>query len=438
MLQNTCLSQNIFDSVTYVNSFKKLYPALRMDTSLLQNELSAEEKLEGLSKVWSEARFNFANFDLLPYLNWDSAYRQFIPECLATKGMIDYYKVLKKFNRLLHDGHSRVVEPLYYFNRNNEYTPLVCQLINQQVVLTEILNSDSGYKQAKIGWVIEKIDGFPVQEYIQTNISPYLNYSTTQDSIARIYRYELLKGAINSSVCIDFRDENGQSVTKTFKRQSWDCDENPIQFSILKGNIGYLKINSFNTPRVVEIFDSIFSKVSSTDALIIDIRSNGGGSSNYGYEILGRLTEKSFFTSMNITRNYRPSYRAWGNDPVKIDISRWDWKPYKKYSYLKPIALLIGPSTYSAAEDFTVAFKAMNRGKMIGTSTGGSTGQPLGYNLPGGGIGFICSKRDVQPNGVEFVGIGIQPDIIAEPTISGVRKGIDEVLEKAIQIITKN
>lgn len=431
-------SQNYFDSASYVHYYHNLYPAFKIDSTIQRTDLTTEEKIEGLSKVWYEAKFNFANFDLVPHLNWDSAYRQFIPRCLATNNILDYYKVLKQFNQLLRDGHSRVTEPPYYFSKSNEYVPLVCQYINQQVVLTEILDADTAYTKASIGWIIEKIDGTPVQQYIREMIAPYINFSTAQDSIARIYRYELLKGAANSRVTISFRDEKNKIVVQSFKRKSWDTDENPVQFKVLKNNIGYLKLNSFNTGLVVEIFDSLFNTISKANGLIIDIRSNGGGSSNYGYEILGRLTDKPFYTSMNITRTYRPTSRAWSNEPIKIDITKWDWKPYKPNPYLKPVVLLTGPSTYSAAEDFTVAFRSAKRGLIIGCTTGGSTGQPMGYNLPGGGLGFVCSKRDVQPDGEEFVGRGISPDKTVFPTLAGIRNGQDEVLEVAKQFLYRN
>lgn len=54
--------------------------------------------------------------------------------------------------------------------------------------------------------------------------------------------------------------------------------------------------------------------------------------------------------------------------------------------YTKPVVLLTSAGTYSAAEDFAVAFDAAKRGTIIGETTGGSTGQPLMFKLPGGGL----------------------------------------------------
>ncbi len=55
----------------------------------------------------------------------------------------------------------------------------------------------------------------------------------------------------------------------------------------------------------------------------------------------------------------------------------------------------------------------MNRGKIIGQPTGGSTGNPINVTLVDGIISAgICTKKDIGPDGTEFVGVGIFPDIV--------------------------
>src|SRR4051794_15749041 len=41
--------------------------------------LSEDEKIAGLSKLWAEVKFNFANFDLVPDLRWDALYIETLP-----------------------------------------------------------------------------------------------------------------------------------------------------------------------------------------------------------------------------------------------------------------------------------------------------------------------------------------------------------------------
>jgi hypothetical protein len=43
-------------------------------------KLSVAEKVYGLSLFWKEVSYNFAYFDQVPDLDWDSAYQEFIPQ----------------------------------------------------------------------------------------------------------------------------------------------------------------------------------------------------------------------------------------------------------------------------------------------------------------------------------------------------------------------
>ena len=103
--------------------------------------------------------------------------------------------------------------------------------------------------------------------------------------------------------------------------------------------------------------------------------------------------------------------------------------------YDKPIILLVNGTTFSAAEDFTVLFKNANRGKVVGTPTGGSTGNPIFIDLGWGYIGRICTIHEKLADGTEFIGVGIQPDVVVEETES-VIFGNDNVIEEALKIIT--
>jgi C-terminal processing protease CtpA/Prc len=103
--------------------------------------------------------------------------------------------------------------------------------------------------------------------------------------------------------------------------------------------------------------------------------------------------------------------------------------------------LLIDESTFSAAEDFCVGFRNMKRGNIIGTPSGGSTGNPIGFGLPGGGWVLLCTKKDTYPDGTEFVGVGILPDIEVRETVSSflskAETGIDNsnATRKAIEVL---
>jgi carboxyl-terminal processing protease len=59
--------------------------------------LTDAEKVAGLSKLWSEARFNFPVFSRVPGVDWDELYAEYLPQVIAVKTTADYYRVLMRF-----------------------------------------------------------------------------------------------------------------------------------------------------------------------------------------------------------------------------------------------------------------------------------------------------------------------------------------------------
>ena len=110
-------------------------------------------------------------------------------------------------------------------------------------------------------------------------------------------------------------------------------------------------------------------------------------------------------------------------------------EPDAAHHFSGPTVMLTSPRTYSAGEDMVVVFTQAHRGKTIGEPTGGSTGQPLTFKLPGGGAARVCTKHDSFADGREFVGVGIQPDIPVHLTRADIIAGRDSVLETAIHTL---
>ena len=433
-------TQKKFDSAAYVqfnNNRWEKFQFANFTTILMPASLSQEEKIAGLGKCWAEAKYNFANFDLIPDVNWDSLYQSFIPKVMETSSTLQYYKVLQNFYQNLRDGHTSVTMPYQYYKERTGTIPLEVRWIENKVIVTRNISELKEEQSIKPGMELIAFNNTPILQYIKENISPYIKFSSSRDSIERIYRFELLPGKAGNEVALTFKSPDGKTITQTIKYKAVEKYWEPyplVSYKVLKGNIGYLQINSFNDNKVVSIFDSLFNSIAQTNALIIDIRNNGGGNGSNGFEILGCLTDKPFYQGKTILRHYRPVGRAWGNTE-ESQILTDDWKPYKNKLYTKPVIVLTSAATYSAAEDFTSVFKSMNRGKIIGSTTGGSTGQPITFGLPGGGMARVCAKRDFISDGTEFVGIGIQPDLEVKPTIKGVSSNKDEVLEAALNYL---
>ena len=427
-----------------VKATKEFWDSPAVSTSYREN-ISENEKIIGLSKLWSEVKYNFVNFDLVPDVKWDALYIEYLPKVRETKSTLEYYRVLTELMAKLRDGHSNVYVPVPLRDSVYSRPPMRASLVEDRVIVTDIFADEVTAKGIKVGQEILKIDGVPAKEYAEKYVMPYQSSSTKQDLIKRTYNYFLFSGQKGKPIKLTLSDEKGRVFEAEVQRYNGlemrkianRKPTKPFEFKVLENNIGYVSLNTFGTNRAAQDFEKNFDEINKTDALIIDIRRNGGGNSGVGWNILGMLTDKPFKLSKWHTREYRPAYRAWGRQEGKHGNSSAMRRPHKTKHYKKPVVLLTGPATFSAAEDFAVGFDTMDRGLIIGEATGGSTGQPLFFRLPGGGSARVTTKRDSYSNGKEFVGVGIIPDKVVKPTIKDIREGVDTVLEMAKRVVRK-
>lgn len=402
-----------------------------------RENISEEEKIAGLSKFWSEAKYNFVNFDLLSDLNFDSLYFAYLPKVTNTKSTLEYYQLMAKFGAMLRDGHTNVYAPQELANELYARPLLRSRLVEEKVLIVGVYDPKLEKEGIKVGQEIVEVNGLPVKEYAARYVIPYQSSSTRQDREVRAYDYALFAGSIHQPIELQLRDKSGSMQKHTVFRvkpeeRSAKLAAPQFEYSMLKGNIVYVALNSFGSDSAANAFAANYEDISKANAIIFDVRNNGGGSSSVGWNILSYLIEKPFPIHSWYTREYRPSYRAW-NNIQQVYGGKSNLYPKEKFFYSKPVVVLTSARTFSAAEDFAAAFKSLDRGQIIGSATGGSSGQPLLISLPGNGTARICTKRDALANGEDFVGRGVQPDKEVVQTIEDVRKGIDTVLEEVIR-----
>lgn len=422
---------------------KRLWNSEAWNVPYAEN-ISEDAKVAGLSKFWSEVKFNFVNFDLVPDLDWDALYLEYLPKVRATKSTLEYYRVLTELCARLNDGHTNIFDPNELTDQLYAKPGVGIRLIEGRVILRLVFDPALMADGITPGLEIIAVDGMPVKDYAAKFIAPYVCVSTQQDRESRLYSATLLNGPVNKPVELTFRDANGKEFKKSLTRLNIKARNALVpktpstEFKVLPGNIGYIALNQFENETVVKEFEAAFDEIAKTDALIIDIRNNGGGNSGNGGRILAYFTEQKYLTTSSWrTRQYRPSFRAWGTLEEWFDNGAGRFGINAPKHYLKPVIVLLSPRTFSAAEDFAIAFDVLKRGKMMGEPTGGSTGQPLAFRMPGGGSARVCTKRDRYPDGREFVGVGIKPDIPVAQTLADFRAGRDTVLETAADELRK-
>jgi carboxyl-terminal processing protease len=407
-----------------------------------KESLTEDERVAGLSKVWSEIKYNFVFVEKLQDINWDGLYLQYLPKIRAAKTNLEYYQLLSEMVALLQDGHTNVYPSQQEYDKYQTKPLIYIELMEGKVMVRWVGDSELQQAGLKRGHEIVSVNGMPVQEYSEKVLAPYISSGTRQDKDVRIYQYQFLQGPIGEKIAFAARDENGVVTSYSAKRVSNEERSNAIggssyTFKMLEGGIAHVWMTTFESTEVTELFLKDFPEISKAKALILDVRRNGGGNAHVGYDILKTLGMDVFPTSKATIRNYRSIDRSQHNSNPEYTYPVYKVTPDANHQFKGPVVVLTSGQTFSAAEDFVVAFKNMKRGLIIGGATAGSTGSPISFNLPGGGSGRVCVKNDTFPDGTEFVGKGIVPDIKVAQTVADFRNRVDTVLNAAISALNQ-
>ena len=174
---------------------------------------------------------------------------------------------------------------------------------------------------------------------------------------------------------------------------------------ILPGNIGYLKLDSFSyEPAAYPIAAGAMSFLANTDALIVDLRSNGGGSP----EMVQFLCSYFFDNPRKHLNSF--TYR----DPGRLT-------QYWTYTYLPgerldrvALFVLTSENTFSAAEEFAYNLQSMERAVVVGETTGGGAHDNKFVALNDRFMMSLPFARAVNPvTRDNWEEVGVQPDVEA-------------------------
>lgn len=371
-------------------------------------------RLFGLSRLWAGVRENFAFMDRVT-VNWDSLYAAMIPRMEAAKSDAEAVRLLKYMAAQLHDGHT------YIIGGNDKSLPLTTKLIGDKVYVDKVFSSTLIGKGIRRGVEITTVAGLPVTDYAREYLIPYVPSSTPQWTKYVVYEnFGLTKREAGEYLTLGIKDgKRNFALSVKVGGEKWDLprEEEIMKFSKIRNGIGYLKISSFGYSELKEMFDSCYSELLQTRALIIDLRGNGGGNSGNADYILRHLSADSIKTASWKSPQHIPAFTSWGYKDTWYEQPSGYMQPIEnKTIYDKPVVVLIDNGTFSAAEDFCGIFVSMKRGVLIGQPTGGSTGNGVRIPLIPGTTTWanICSKHDTAPDGTEFVGKGFMPDIPVE------------------------
>ncbi len=209
---------------------------------------------------------------------------------------------------------------------------------------------------------------------------------------------EQMNGIINDTLTDDQRERNLQEL----QRSNFGFKE----IDMLPGNVGYLRFDRFaNAEQAGGTAIAAMNFLAYADAIIFDLRQNGGGSPSMIQLISSYLFEEPVHLNSFYIRKEDTVNQFWtqayvqGPRMIKADVY-----------------VLTSGQTFSAAEEFTYNLKNMKRATIVGDTTGGGAHPVDGRYFPNLNLAMsLPFGRAINPiTGTNWEGTGVAPDIAVQ------------------------
>jgi carboxyl-terminal processing protease len=267
-----------------------------------------------------------------------------------------------------------------------------------------------------------------------------------------------LGGRLGTDATVDYEDCGGARASAGVRREKafWPPRQPTFLWSRIKvapdTAYGYLRVDAFEDDGA-ELADKAMADLGDTQGLIIDLRNNDGGNASavrlasyfvgapgaavilldraYLQKLGHTPTKADALAAVKVERTYT-SEKVWNElQANKGAIAIWTEDLGAK-RYGKPVVVLIGPDTASAAEGFGWIMKLRSGATFVGQETAGallsaqnvSFGQGWSVRVPMAGVW--------APDGADYGDRAVSPDVTVKLDRASLCAGRDAQLEAAL------
>ncbi len=170
------------------------------------------------------------------------------------------------------------------------------------------------------------------------------------------------------------------------------------------GGYAYLYIGAWKDPVSQESLDLALARMRDAPGLIIDVRSNPGGTDQTALAFAGRFT----------TRAFTASYVEIRTDSLVKDVEMplaRTISPRGGWQFTRPVVVLSGRGGFSATESFVAAMRTLPQVTVLGDTTGGASGNPATFALGNGWRFTVPRWLEFGPDRRPIEGRGVAPHL---------------------------
>ena len=267
--------------------------------------------------------------------------------------------------------------------------------------------------------------------------------SVNQQSLENDNFYAMLTDQANMPVLLEVQRPSDETFVKkeiviwpttSLSNQLYDAwvkERRRLTEEYSRGRLGYLHIRGMNWTSFERFERELMAAGYGKDGIVIDVRYNGGG-----------WTTDYLMAVLNVKQHAYTIPRGAAQNLEKEHVKFKDAYPYSERlplsAWTKPSIAMSNENSYSNAEIFSHAYKALNIGKLVGRPTFGAVISTGSYQLVDGSrVRMPYRGWWVKESGENMDFVPATPDIEVFNPPAYKAKGIDPQLKRAVDELLK-
>jgi len=399
----------------------KANPKIVSTANLLVDRVPQQEWAEIFNEVWRRYRDFFYVKNMHGY-DWNALRQQYATLVPFVAHRSDLNYVLGEMVSELSTSHS-------YIEGGDFDMPKRAQ-VALPGALFELDQAAGRYRISRIfrGQNEEEVYRSPLTEIgVDAREGDYVLAIDGEDLTADKNPYQLLRNKANRPVQLTLNSKPSTDGARRISYRPIITDRNLIYLDWValnreavskatNGRVGYIHIPDMGAAGIREFIKFYYPQIRK-EALIVDVRGNGGG--NISQTLIERLRRELLGTSFDRVSDYPGTY------PNEV--------------FHGPKVCLINETSASDGDIFPFMFRQAGLGPLIGKRTwGGVVGITGRGPLLDGGTAFVPEFATASADGKWIIeGHGVDPDVVVENDPLSVISGRDPQLERGIAEVMK-
>jgi carboxyl-terminal processing protease len=383
--------------------------------------ISLQERVTMASQIYHIVSSFFPG---LSQEKFDAAYQQYLAMALRTEDRREFDLASMEFVASLHDGHSWFYDNWLDKTHGQPVGFLAYPLAGKWTIV------QSRLPQIHVGDVITAIDGVPTDESFDRN-RKYISASSSRDAGVSFFDTPAL---FPQKFTLTLSDGRRVPIDRQGDKKLPAPAQNTEGRWLVEKSVAYIKIPNFRGIEPQARALQYLREFHEAKTIIVDVRGNPGGHPvALQASLMGRpyqvWTESSSQHGGPILRNYSDAYP----EHATVTYSDAIVRP-REAGYTGRLVLLTDRICSCGCEDFVMPFKYSKRATLVGEATAGTFSLTRHVDYENGMILNISAIHHTFPDGSQFEGVGIAPDVPVDLTPDDWKAGRDPVLQKALEL----